>query len=250
MKKQTIKETAAEIVKDVVRRGEVRQTAGVLELLPSVVESVVVDREYIRQCISRGPSKNNPINALLGLIGLRLVSTDSPVWMVEKGSSGPVDASLMNDFLKIDSDRLSPAATEISGVLAAAESDNRKELQSGQEHASRVHGELDRINQKYNQLSVDFENQRKAVAERTQYILSQCGDGAESTLAEQVSELLDDLEIQVYWSAEGAPLSAGAMFSTMKCAPGTKRHDKPCLLCGDTVLAKGLKFVPSDEPEQ
>lgn len=250
MKKQSIKETAAQIVKDVVRRGGVLHTAAVLELLPRVVESVVVDREYIHQCVSRGPSKNNPINALLGLIGLRLVSTESPVWKVEQGSSGPVDASLMNNFLKIDSDRLSAAATEISEVLAAAERDNKKELQSGQEHASRVHSELDKMSQKYSQLSVDYENQRKAVAERTQYILSQCGEGAQSMLVDQVSELLADLEIQVFWSAEGAPLSAGAMFSTMKCVPGTKRHDKPCLLCGDTVLVKGLKFVSSDEPEQ
>ena len=260
MKKQELILKAGEITKDVIRGGNVDGPADVLELVPETLSSVVVDRGYIKSCIERELNRStaNPINALLKLIGLRIVRTRAEIdglsdaitegRGVELRQSGNGD---LDSFLMLDADVLRSAIMKMADALSRTERERCEEREAEREKYELAHGELTRASARAEQLTADLADIRKTVAERAQYMLGHAGQGASSPEIDQLLELLDDLDMKVYWDASQAPFTESSMFSVLKVPDLTGRRPRPCVVWSGTVLAKGLKFVvePSAAPD-
>lgn len=93
--------------------------------------------------------------------------------------------------------------------------------------SSQLHIQLEKEQQSYEQLALDYNSQRSAVLERVQYLLGLCGQEARDTpMVQQLIELLDDLDVQAYWGDQEAPFPEAAMFAILKCEDHTKRKSK------------------------
>lgn len=253
MKEQDLIREAKEIAKQIIREGKVTGSTDVLESVPELLTSVVIDRAYIKACIERELNRatGNPINALLKLVGLRIVCTKKEINNLSESLTAGSEVELRQtgegnfaSFLMLDGDRLRAGLTEMAEKLSNAEIERRREREAERSQYNLAHDELTRAASQAAQLTVDYADIRKTVAERVQYMLSLSGpSGDEMDMTAQLMELLDDLDMTAYWNAGDAPFTEGAMFSTLKVPDLTGRRPRPCIVCGGAVLAKGLKFV-------
>ena len=260
MNKLEMKMQATEIVREAVRQSGVARTASVTDRIPEILEAVEFDSEYLRNHVETVLNRKtgNPINALLRLMGLRVVSTHNAAETLgleeEETFTVGFDGDDRNteSMLKLNRNTLSAAVEKITADLAETEEAFRAERQSSRSESSRIFAELEKKNQECAQLGADLQGQRNAVMENCQYILSLLGpDGGQPQVTRQICEMLEDLGAHVYWSAEGAPFSDGAMFLELKCDDPASRRGKPCLADESGVLVKGVRFVGKDpEPEE
>ena len=81
MNKLNMKQKAIEVAREAGRQTGLTQSADIMNHVPVLIESVEIDSEYIRQRVETELNRKtgNPINALLRLMGLRIVSTRRPV---------------------------------------------------------------------------------------------------------------------------------------------------------------------------
>ena len=145
--------------------------------------------------------------------------------------------------MKINQEKLSASSDKIADALSSVEANFRDERRKSKEQSSAVFGELDKKTQECAQLNADLLGQKTAVMEHVQYMLSLLGEDTDSPLAEQLTEMLEDIGVYVYWEAEDAPFSDSTMFTELKCENPGSRHMKPCLASEDTVLMKGIRFI-------
>lgn len=251
MKKQEIRQKAAEVVRDAVRDSNLVRTAELLNQVPEMLECIELDRGHILQCVNAELRRrsSNPFNALLGVFGLRIVSTTSTMRHVAdrldmaepqrvQVMSGEADEALV----RLNAERLQQSLNGMIASLAKLEKEQNQRDAEGRDRDSLLHSELDKSTREAEQLRVDLTGQRKMVADRLQYMLSLCADDPESPVAQQVAELLEDMDIQVYREGQEAPFAEDAMFTVLTVGPGERRRGKPCLVYGGQILCKGLKF--------
>lgn len=250
MNKLSIKQKATEIAREAARQKGISQTTEVMGYIPEVIEAVEIDSEYIRRRVEDELNKKtgNPINALLRLMGLRIVSTRKAAEELglEEEQTFTVgfdgEDGQMESMLKLNEKKLAASSGKIAAALSGIETSFREERRTSKEHCSVIFTELDKKTQECAQLSADLLGQKNAVMERTQYMLSLLGKDADSPVAEQLTEMLEDLGVTVYWQADAA-FSGTAMFTELKCDNPDSRRMKPCLADKDAVLMKGIRFV-------
>lgn len=259
MKKQDLTREAAELVRKLVREGGVIGSAEVLDCVPELMSSVVMDRVYIKNSIQQVLNRTtaNPINALLKLVGLRIVRTSSEADnlsgvlaaepQVEVRVSG---AGNLDSFLKLNTDTFRDGLQKMADVLNRQEASRREARDADRAQYELAHGEFTRASAQASQLTSDYEDARRSVAERAQIMLGQVGpEGDGSPMIAQVLELLDDLSMKAYWSSADAPFTESAMFTTYKVHDTSTRRPRPCIVCDGAVLAKGLKFTEESAPD-
>lgn len=252
MNKMQMKQKTVEIVRDAARQNEISQTAGIMNYLPEVIGAVEIDLDYIRRKVEAELNKKtgNPLNTLLGLMGLRIVNTRRAAEELglEEDGSFTIDfhekGNNSESMLKINERKLAAASKKIAVALSVVEADIRDERKKNKEQSGVIFEELDRKTQECGQLSTDLAGQRTAVMERTQYMLSLLGRDSDSPIIGQLVEMLDDIGVDVYWEADGAQFSDNAMFTELKCENPETRHMKPCLANKDSILIKGIRFIP------
>ncbi len=257
MRGEKLKTQTAEIVRQAVRQEGIVQTASALEYIPELIGSVEFDLEHFQNIVIAELNKKtgNPVNAILGLLGLRIISTKDPLKTLGLEDD---DAEIVADgnccstrnihaMVKLNQDKFEATASKITCALAEVEKQSEERRKAGRSESSQLYMQLEKVQQSYAQLTIDHNSQRNAVLERVQYMLGLCGpEACDTPMAHQLTELLDDLDVQVYWANQEAPFPESVMFTTLKCEDTTKRRAKPCLTNGQEVLLKGVKFVAAE----
>lgn len=252
MNKKQMKQKTVEIVREAARKNGISQTTDIMNCVPEVTGAVEIDSEYIRRKVEAELNKKtgNPLNMLLGLMGLRIVNTHRTAEELgpEKDAAYSIDFCEKNDnlesMLKINEGKLAATSKKIAAALSAVEAGIRDERKKNKEQSTVIFGELDRKTRECGQLSADLAGQKTAVMERTQYMLSLLGKDSDSPILGQLMEMLDDIGVKVHWDTEEVQFSDSAMFTELKCEDPESRHMKPCLANEDSVLIKGIRFVP------
>lgn len=255
MNKLDMKNKATQIAREASRSAGLSQTAQAMGYLPDVIEAAQIDAEYLIRRVEAELNRKtgNPINALLRLMGLRIVRTHNAAQTLgldEEETYTIVydeEAGCGESLLKINEKKLAQAADKIARSLLDVEEANRRDRQQDKANTGAVFTELDRTSQECAQLRSDLQGQKTAVLERVQYMLSLLGSQDDSPIRSQLTELLEDLDVTVYWEAEGAPFSDSAMFAELKCSNPESRRMKPCLGDDTGVLLKGLRFTARAE---
>ena len=244
MNKQEMNQIVLEILREEKRSGQVINAAEVLNHIPDIMSSVDIDRKYLQNSIREILYSNtkHPLNAIMGLIGLQVIRKEDALDIIEpkRGNS----ENKLNSLLKIDEKVLKGAISSMTSNLASFENEANNDRLRKTEKINELVTKLDEKEREIAQLRADSNAQFKAVAVRIQCMLSLYGPPMSDVKPEQdLYELLTDLEIDVFWSADGAPLSAAVMFTALKTDDVAQHKTKPCLLYKGEVVAKGLLFV-------
>ncbi len=238
MNKMDMKSKTAEAVRQAISGAELAQSADVMQQIPELMECVELDREDLRSRVQAELNRKsgNPVNSLLALVGLRLVSTRKAaeeIDIVPDGSQGQC-------ALKVDLKKFTAVLASMARKLALLETSAREEKTKAREESSRIFWELDQRNQENEQLAADLRGQRAAVVERCQYILSLLGPEDSSAIARQMTEMLEEIGVTAWWEEGDAPYSG--MFTQLRCDDPESRRIKPCMTDSSGVLVKGLRF--------
>lgn len=253
MNKLEMKHQSAEIARDAMRQAGITQITSVMGHIPEVLEAMEIDSEYMRSRVETELNKKtgNPLNALLRLLGLRIINTKKATESMGLEDSQSFTVAFdegdgtMESMLKLNPATLSGVSAAIAAELAEAEQKIRADRMSTREESSRIFSELDKKQQECNQLNADLAGLRATVMERAQYMLSLIGPG-DSPIGSQLEEMLEDMGITVYWCHENAPFSGAAMFTELRCDNPSQRRMKPCLADENGVILKGLRFIPKN----
>jgi len=245
MNRQEMNQIALNILREEKHSNGVIATAEVLDQVASILDTVEVDRKYMKNCIRQalGSVSSNPLNAILGLIGLQMIRKDADIKIFESDDS----RSELKSMLKLNEEALRSTVSKIASDLAAYERKIKEDSTNKVNKINDLITRMDKQEQVISQLKTDKKAQLQAVADRMQYMLCVLGPNkSDSALEEQVYELMEDLNIEVYWDAKEAPLSDTVMFTELKTAEIEKHKMKPCLICKGEVIAKGVKFCKED----
>lgn len=257
MREDQLKAQTAEVVRQAIRQEGIVQTASALDYIPELIGAVEFDLEHFQSIVIAELNKKtgNPVNAILGLLGLRIISTKDPLRTLGLEDD---DAKIVSDgdcssagnirgMMKLNQDKLEAAMSKMASALAGVEKQAEERRQAVRSESSQLYMQLEKTQQAYEQLTIDHNSQRSAVLERVQYMLGLCGpEDCDTPMTRQLTELLDDLDVQVYWANQEAPFPESAMFTTLRCEDTTKRKAKPCLANSQGVLLKGVKFVAAE----
>lgn len=239
MRKQQIDTAVQDILREQKKTGKLTRTAGALDSLTKVIQAVEVDKGFYTACIKKVMESANPLNALFGLFGYRVIRRDAAKPLVE--ASGERETAL-DRMLCLNEDVLRGAVAEIAGVLAEVEAEAEQKNTGMTLRYNDLARSLEEERGKNERLQAASQAKLRMTAERIQYILGLAGPEDDGPVVKQVYELLTDLGLKAYWDAEGAPAGDGAMFSVLK-GGGALSGTKPCLMSGDEVLVKGVRFV-------
>ncbi|MBR5110040.1 MAG: hypothetical protein IK099_07580 [Clostridia bacterium] len=221
---------------------------GVSACVSNALASVTVDRDYLAQRIAQILDGNhaNPINALLGIFGLKIVSKNGAMQeldsLMNENLVVEADTGTQVSFLRLNEAAIRTAADQMAQNLRKIEDQWREETAARQEEANKLRIELDQSRQETEAQRSALTRQRQAAAEQIQYILSILGPEKNKT-SDMLGELLEDLNLTARWNADGTSLLESAMFSVLKCSGPESRKMKPCILSEDGVMVKGLRFT-------
>lgn len=249
MNRQEMNQMALDILREEKRANGVIATAEALDQVAAVLDTVEVDRKYLKNCIRRAlhSVSGNPLNAVLGLIGLQMIRKDADIKIFESDDSH----SELESMLKLNEKALHSTISKIASDLANYEREVKEDSANKVNKINDLIDKMDKQEQVISQLKTDKKAQMLAVADRMQYMLCVLGpDKSDNTLEKQVYELMEDLDIKVYWDANEAPLSDAVMFTELKTAEVEKHRMKPCLICKGEVIAKGVRFCKEDAVDE
>ena len=257
MNMNEIRQRGLSIARDSVRQENLVSTGGVLELLPDALESMSMDKEYLLRRIEdelRKPTMN-PLNAVLGIFGMRIIHTENTLSTLGgelEGESGlrvtEESAGEASQFLRLNEETLAGAAKEMAERLGAAERSAKETEIYLKEQNAALHAEAERGNEALSQLRADYQDALKSVAERVQYILSLQGPDGADAVTKQLGELLTDLNMEAVWHGELPDESAAeGLFTVFRTTGTERRREKPCVLLDGKPLLKGVRFE-TDEP--
>ena len=243
----SLKRTAEETIRQSMRENGVTQSYGITEAVADMMDSVQVDRTGLMNSLTQIVQGNsaNPLNALLDLFGFRLIRKNAAqreldgllaMDAIETGGTG----SLMS-YLCLDEGAARAAADRMTKNIGEDQRLRAEEQHEQLERVNMMQVEISRLRQELEQLQAQTDRQRTMIAEQIQYILSQLGPQDPQTRL--LTELMDDMELTVCWDSEGREISEAGMFSTLRCKDPEGKRIKPCILAGDRVLVKGLKFI-------
>lgn len=234
---------AWDILREEKRGGQIVRTADILDTIPEVISAVKVDQEYLCSRIDEAfHSGHRPLNAILGLFGLCAVRQDEALRLI-RADSGDGQGNL-DDLLKLDERVLSAAVHRMARALAGVEAQTAQTEDEQVEKINALIGRLEAEERRTARLQSESQLRLNAAADRIQYMLSLLGpEDRESPISSQLYELLTDLSITAYWTAEGAPATDVAMFTTLRLDQVNGRKMKPCLIYNGEILAKGVRFM-------
>ncbi len=259
MNMSEIKQRSGSIARDSIRREGLVSTGKALELLPDVLGSLSVDRKYIVKRIEdelKKPSMN-PLNAVLGIFGLRIIRTEKTIRTIDGELESvsdlqvtDVSAGEASNFFNLNEEALAQAADAIARFLSTVEDGAKRTEAFLKEQNTALHVQAESKEAELSQLSTDLQDELKTVAERVQYMLSLQGYGNADAITEQLTELLTDLNMKAVWRRDlQEAASADSMFTVFKYAAIDRRREKPCILHDGKTLIRGVVFEREESPE-
>lgn len=240
MKKQDIRTKTQDLVRDEMRSGKVARYADILGILPDVVAAIDVDKEVIANSIKQAiwdSSDSNPLNAILKILGLRLVSNRG----LERDSQE--QANTLDEALQMDKEKLSNAIRQMTNKLAEYETVSNQLDADNKKLICELNSQLNSETEKSRRASASYQGLRENIALRLQYMLLLIGQSpSENPVYQQVFELMEDMQLTAFWSAEDNEYSEVEMFSVMKTDDISNHKTKPCLMHRGEVVVKGVLF--------
>lgn len=258
MTKQELKKQVADVVRGTLRKEAYYCESGDALLgIGDVIDCISIDRErirnHIRQALSEG---HNPLNAILGLIGLRIVSPEraaqklvstigeeSCAEVIEMDAEGNEAAANIDSFFCVDKEKAAVAVERMALHLYQKAEGNSRIIDSMKEQMEKSHSEMERIRGAFNQVHTDYRENLHQVAVWAQRILIQDSD---DPMTEKVMSLLGDMDISVYWDVGDLGFSASAMFTTLRTSHDCRGRNQPCLVKDGRILLKGLLLIDED----
>ena len=255
MTKQELKQQIKDVVRSTLRKeGYYSESGDVLLGLGEIVDSISVDRKrilsYVSQALNEG---NNPLNAFLGLLGLRVVSPERTVQKIgstigeESRAEMIVEetgtAASFDSLLRMDKEKAAAAVERMALELHEKSAAGSRTIDSIRDQMDKSHSEMERTSAELQQLRTDHQETLRQIATWAQRILvPDSGD----QMTEKVMSLLEDMDISVYWTTEDSGFSPSAMFTTLRRSPSYRGRNQPCLVKDGQVLLKGMLLIDGD----
>lgn len=241
MNRQKMNQIASDIVREEKNTKEVILTGKVLDDAVQILDSVMVDRGYMKQCVEEiiiNSSGKGLFNAVLKLFGFKAIRTDMSIQFKEDDSRNRIDS-----MLKLDERTYKSVVSKMASFLAEYEKESEEEHKSKVNRINELVTLLDEREREVTQVKVDSNAQFQLVVNWIQDTLGMLGRAdSDNPLGGQLNGLMKNLDIEAYWSAEGAPFREAAMFRQIKVEEESKYKEIPCLVCNDEVIAQGIKF--------
>ncbi len=248
MENQKVMQLVEEVVKDEIRKGDLIKTKDVLSMLPEVIDTVHIDRKRMRFSIEQCLTTKNPINALLKLFGVQLIKKEKTINNLLNSSTDQSDVSVQIDdsyakrWLTLSTKEFRTVVEKIALKLYTLERRANETYDNEKKRGDDLFTKYENLSKEYIDLKYNSDANEKMIAERIQYILSITGK--EMTPSnEQLVELLKDLNIEVYWDSNDAPLTDVAMFTEYTIDDEIFASTKPCLIRNGSVYVKGMRFI-------
>lgn len=247
MKNQSLKPVMQEMVREELRKGSLIKTKDILEMLPDVIDTVQLDKTEMRDAFEDCLATSNPINAILKLFGLQIIKKEKTLDnLVNSGCAEDISIQEEGDepstWVVVDPTAFQAFMESMSQKLAELENRTREELEAAQARGDSLFGKYEKLVKEHEALKGQMEANERMIAERIQYMLFVNG-AAESDANKQLSEMLENLQIEVYWDSTDAPFAAAAMFAELHVDDASAIGTKPCLARNGEVYIKGLRLV-------
>ena len=246
----------SEIARDAAREAKIVNTADIMSMLPNLLDCVSLNKEYILETIEHELTRPtvNPLNIFLKLFGLRIIHTRRTVSDID-GNLSEEDTYVVSEeccqengqFLCLDEKSFQKKAAAIAARLHEAETEFKETNSYLTTKNSALFSQVEQGKKAYRQTLIDYDGCRQAVAERAQYILSTCGEDCQDVVAEQICELLTDLDMEAVWMKNGGTQVSETEFTVLRCTDPGKHKAKPCIMDGGGVRLKGIVFVQDEE---
>ena len=255
MTKQELNQQVTDMVRSTLRKeGYYSESGNVLLRIGDVVDSVSIDRKrilnHVRQALNEG---HNPLNALLGLVGLRIVRPEcamreigstigeesDPKVMVEETEG----AASIDSLLLINKEKALTAVERMALDLHEMSAAGSRTIDSIRDQMDKSHSEMERTGAELQQLRIDHQEILRQIAAWAQrVIVPDSGD----KMTENVMSLLGDMDISVYWDAEDSGFSQSAMFTTLRRSASYQGRNQPCIVKDGQILLKGTLLINED----
>lgn len=254
MSEQSTKQYTLDVVGEVIRQKEIVAMSDILYLLPDLVDCVEYDQDYMRAKVSGLLRKKtvNPINALLGLLGLRIVNINDTIDGFLDGSNEYIEVDReisehgSRNMLTISHERIRALVEQIADILKRAEDERFAQDSSNRDYTSMLVGKLNTLEKQYNQLMIDHKAMCEDVLTAAQSMLSKAAACADDLMKQQAEELLEDFNARAVWSAEGSGYSERALFNIYVYDDPAAIPAKPCIVGRDGILLKGVKYIAKE----
>ena len=250
MNKQQIEDNATQVVRTEIRAGKFGHYAdAVLEWLPKIVSTVDVDKKMIVDCVKKAAfDASNPINSalnrVLGILGVQLISERNLV-------QNRVQQNVLDKALNLDNDKLRIALQGMASDLEKIENDAVNHEKEMQDTISKLHAQLDAVQQEKTRAQNNYTIFQKRVADRLQYILALIGPEANENPAYlQIQEMVTDMGAKIVWDSGNGQLAERVMFQFYKVDKPEDLLKKPCIISGDTVLVQGVMPEITENKEE
>lgn len=248
MENQKVKQFVDETVKEEIRKGNLIKSKDVLSMLPELIDTVHIDKKKMRGSMEKCLRSDNPVNSILNLFGIQLIKKERTITKLLNSEEDydnvtvKVDDFCAKHWLTLNPSQFRAVVEKIAGKLYELETQAKQSYDEEKRRGDELFGKYEKLTKKYNELENNTEISEKMVAERIQYILSLGGKDAAAE-NEQLIELLKDINIDVYWDGDKAPLPDAAMFTEYAVDNEAMVGIKPCLVRNDSVFVKGIRVV-------
>lgn len=249
MNKIESKQRCKEIVRESTRKEGLTKTSMMMELLPDLLDGISIDKSVVLATIGDEFDKPtaNPLNLILKMFGMRIIHKQNTLQSIdgsmETVSSFHIEESDTDDasnLLALNDEAVKRISDAIAKKLGEFEKSTAETTQFLKKQNAALHSQIEKSEMERSQVSSDYDGIIKSVADRVQHILSLIGRDDSTSVFTQMNELLEDLELRAVWYT---PDAANMLFTTLKCGDVNKHKEKPCILCGDKVVSKGVIFI-------
>lgn len=255
MSEKSVKQSTMDVVREVIRQKDIVEMVDVLYLLPDLMECVDLDQEYMKNRVSSLLNKKtvNPINALLGLLGLRIVNINKTIEDCMNGDDNYVEVGEVilengsQSMLTVEPMRVRKLVEQIAEILKSKEDEKNDRITGHRDQVSTLVDKLNTLEKKYNQLQIDHEAMCKDVLTTAQSMMSKAKVKKDQLAEEQATELLEDFGARAFWSVEGTDYSDKAMFNIYVYDDPTTLPEKPCIIGKEGILIKGVKYIAKED---
>lgn len=255
MENYKLKQYVYEAVREEIRKGRVVKYKEVLEMLPDLIDGIYIDKSQLKDAAENCLQSKNPLNSVLNLFGLQIIRKEKAIENLINPDYDNADISInvdkddlhFKDWLTINPEELKAVVEKIADKLCEFENEVDSEIEEERANRDDLFSKNEQLKIEYNQYRTDVEIEEKNIAQRIQTLLSENGEDAVEK-NDQLIELLEDMQIEVYWNCENAPLSESAMFSKYKTNDSSMKP-KPCLMRKGEAFIKGIVFDTNFETE-
>ena len=240
MENKSVKEKADSIIQNFLREAQVSNNTVVFNQIPEILASVMIDKEVIRNIMLKEVERNskNPLNAILKLFGIRLISREE--LRDRYAETSDFIGVEFNEALSVDKEKLTATLNQIAESLLSRNDAFDRE-------SSRLNEKYDKLRIEYNNYREHAENQLnayqiqiKSVAMNVQYLLAlrrkESGISADYT---DLSDILEPMNMTAVWPEETAKELMSKHFNVLKVGIPEGALIKPCIMLKQDMLIRG-----------